>query len=142
MSLAQSLVFTVFSRLIIVVLYGAEYTASASVLRLIVWYTTFSYMGPIRNIWILAESKQEYLWIINLSGAVTNIALNAVLIPYMGVMGAALASLVTQIFTNVIVGYIIKPIRHNNHLMIKGFDPRPIFNFSKRFIRKQSQRGC
>lgn len=136
LSLAQSLFYTVFSRLIVAILYGADYAASASVLGLVVWYTTFSYMGPIRNIWILAENKQKYLWIINLSGAVTNIILNAVLIPFIGVMGAALASLVTQIFTNVIVGFIIKPIRYNNYLMIKGCDPRLIMRYAKKLIAK------
>lgn len=136
LSLAQSLVCTVFSKLIIHILYGADYAASAGVLGLVVWYTTFSYLGPIRNIWILAEDKQKYLWIINLSGAVTNIVLNAVLIPFIGVMGAALASLITQIFTNVIVGFIMKPIRYNNRLMLKGCNPKPLINYAKQLTTK------
>lgn len=135
-SLAQSVVCTVFSKLIISILYGADYAASAGVLSLVVWYTTFSYLGPIRNIWILAEDKQKYLWIINLSGALTNVVLNAVLIPFMGVMGAALASLVTQIFTNVIIGFIIKPIRYNNRLMLRGCNPKPLINYAKQLTKK------
>lgn len=136
LSLAQSLVCTVFSKLIIGILYGAAYTASAGVLSLVVWYTTFSYMGPIRNIWMLAENKQKYLWIINLSGAVINVMLNALLIPNKGVMGAALASLITQIFTNVIIGFIIKPIRCNNRLMIKGCNPKPLIRYTSQLLRK------
>ena len=134
LSLAQSLVCTVFSKIIIQVLYGADYAASATVLGLVVWYTTFSYLGPIRNIWILAENKQKYLWVINFSGAMTNIILNAVLIPFIGVMGAALASLITQMFTNVVIGFIMKPIRYNNRLMLKGCNPRPLFCYAKQFI--------
>jgi O-antigen/teichoic acid export membrane protein len=137
LSLAQSLVFTVFSKLIVSVLYGAEYAASANVLELVVWYTTFSYLGPIRNIWILAENKQKYLWVINLCGAVTNIILNAVLIPLIGVMGAALASLLTQLVTNVGMGFVIKPIRYNNVLMLKGCDPRLLW----RYVHKLTKRG-
>ena len=136
LSLAQSIICTVFSGLIINVLYGADYAASAEVLALVVWYTTFSHLGPIRNIWMLAENKQKYLWIINLSGALTNVALNAVLIPFMGVMGAALASLITQIFTNFIIGFIMRPIRPNNLLILKGCNPTPLIRFSKRFISK------
>ena len=136
LSLAQSLFCTIFSKVIIDVLYGVEYVASANVLCLVVWYTTFSYLGPIRNIWILAENKQKYLWIINLSGAVTNILINGLLIPFMGVMGAALASLITQIFTNVIVGFIIKPIRKNNVLMLKGCNPVPLVIYIKQIINK------
>jgi len=136
LSLAQSFACTVFSKLIISILYGVEYTASAPVLGLVVWYTTFSYIGSVRNIWILAEEKQEYLWIINLLGAVTNIILNALLIPIVGVMGAALASLITQVFTNVVIGFIIKPIRYNNRLIIKGCNPKPLILYIRqKFIK-------
>ena len=135
LSLAQSLVFTVFSKWIIAVLYGVDYSASASVLGLVVWYTTFSYLGPIRNIWILAENKQKYLWVINLCGAVANVLLNAALIPAIGVMGAALASLITQMFTNVIIGFIIKPIRYNNRLMLRGCNPKPLIGYLKKLTK-------
>lgn len=136
LSLIQSLVFSIFCSLIVNVLYGSQFAGASNVLSLVVWYTTFSYIGPIRNIWILAENKQKYLWIINLSGAVANVVLNAVLIPLMGVMGAAWASLITQIFTNVIVGFIMKPIRYSNRLMIKGCDPRPMIRYIKMLIAK------
>lgn len=124
MSLVQCVVISLFSGIIVHILYGAAYEAAIDPLRLVVWYTTFSYLGSVRNIWILAENNQKYLWMINLSGALLNVVLNFVMIPAMGVMGAALASVITQIFTNVLVGYIIKPIRHNNRLMLKGLDPR------------------
>lgn len=136
LSMAQSLVCTLFSKIIIQILYGTDYAASAEVLSLVVWYTTFSYLGPIRNIWILAENKQKYLWIINLSGAATNIVLNALLIPFVGVMGAALASLITQIFTNVIVGFIMKPIRYNNRLMLKACNPKTLISYAKQLTTK------
>jgi O-antigen/teichoic acid export membrane protein len=92
-------------------------------LRLIVWYTTFSYLGAVRDVWILAQWKQKYLLVINLIGAGANVVLNLVLIPLLGINGAALASLLTQIFTNVMLGYIIRPIRRNNTLMIRGLNP-------------------
>ncbi len=135
LSLAQSLGFTIFSKLIINILYGADYAAASNVLGLVIWYTTFSYLGPIRNIWILAENKQQYLWRINLSGAVANILLNAVLIPFMGVLGAALASLITQLFTNIIVGFIIKPIRYNNRLILRACNPQLLITYVKHFMK-------
>lgn len=131
LSLLQCIVITVFSELIIYILYGSEYMEAANVLRLVVWYTTFSYIGSVRNIWILAEGKQKYLSVINLSGAGANVLLNYLLIPSMGIHGAALASLITQIFTNVIISYLIKPIRHNNTLMLKGLNPKLLMFKSK-----------
>lgn len=136
LSLLQSLVITLFSGLIIKILYGAAYSASINALKLIVWYTTFSYLGSVRNIWILAENKQKYLWIINLSGALANVALNYILIPIMGIMGAALASLVTQIFTNVIIGFIIRPIRYSNTLMLRALNPKEMTKAIKALIKR------
>ncbi len=133
LSLMQSIFITVFSELIIKILYGSAYVASISALRIVVWYTTFAYLGSVRNIWILAESKQKYLWIINLSGATLNVILNYILIPIWGINGASLASLTTQFFTNFVVGYIIKPIRENNSIMIKSLNIKNIFRIVKSF---------
>ena len=136
LSLIQSLAITLFSGLIIQILYGAAYSASINVLKLVVWYTTFSYLGSVRNIWILAEDKQKYLWIINLSGALANVVLNYILIPIMGIMGAALASLVTQIFTNVLTGFIIRPIRYSNTLMLRALNPKEMIKAIKVLIKR------
>ena len=141
LSLLQSVFITAFAGLIIRILYGVDYVPSVSALRLIVWYTTFSYVGSVRNIWILAESKQKYLWVINLTGAAANVVLNYFLIPVMGIMGAALASLITQIFTNVIIGFIIKPIRYNNRLMIRALNPADCVRAVKVLLAKRKQTG-
>lgn len=126
-SLVQSIVMTILARLIIYILYGTAYAPAVGALQIVVWYTTFSYMGAVRNIWILANNKQHYLWRINLLGAAANIVINAILIPLIGIYGAAVASLITQIFTNVIVGYIITPISMNNKLMMEGIRPKYLF---------------
>lgn len=140
LSLAQCIVYTAFSKLIITVLYGESYTESVAVLRILIWYFIFSVMGTVRNVWILAEQKQRYLWIINLSGAVFNIVLNAVMIPHWGACGAAFASLLTQFFTNFVLGFIIKPIRHNNKLMLKGINPVFMIREGKNLIRILKER--
>ena len=124
LSLIQCLLITAFSKEIIYIIYGDAYAPAVDALRIIVWYTTFSYLGSVRNIWMLAENKQKYLWCINLTGALANVVLNTLMIPLWGINGAALASLITQVFTNVIVGIIFKPIRRNNVLMLKALNPK------------------
>lgn len=124
LSLTQSIFMTVLSQCIIHILYGEAYSPAIGALQIIVWYTTFSYLGSVRNIWILANNMQKHLWKINMSGAMANIVLNAILIPIMGINGAAVASLITQFFTNVIIGYILKPIRPNNRIMVDALNPK------------------
>ncbi len=135
-SLIQCIVITLLSPIIIKIMYGEEFAASVNALRIVVWFTTFSYLGSVRNVWMLAENKQKYLWIINLSGALGNVILNLILIPIMGVNGAAVASLCTQIFANVIIGYIVRPISFNNKLMVRGLNPKHIVDMVKNIRKK------
>ena len=89
-------------------------------------YTLFSYLGAVRNIWVLAEEREKYLWVINVAGALLNVAANYMLIPIYGPMGAAVASLLTQFVTNVVMCTILKPYRHEVELMIAGLHPKYI----------------
>lgn len=124
MALCQSVVFTIGAKPIVLLMYGSAYIPSIPILQIITWYSPFSYIGAARNVWILAENKQKYLWIINLSGAVLNVVGNLILIPICGACGAALASVLTQLFTNYILNYLIKPMRPCGRLMIKSLNPK------------------
>ena len=136
LSLAQSIVFTLLAELIVKILYGQAYLSSIPVLQILVWQTAFSYMGSVRNIWILAEEKYSRLWIINLCGAVSNIILNLFMIPVWGACGAAVASVLTQIITNFVVGFIMKPIRPNNYLLLRGMNPKLVVELAKTFLAR------
>ena len=124
MSLAIAVGLTILALPITTILYGDAFEKTSVILRIAVWYTPFSYIGGVRMVYILAEDKQQYLWIISLTGMMLNIALNLIFIPQMSGYGAALATTITQIFTNVVIVYLIKPIRKNLSYVIKGFDPR------------------
>ena len=141
LALAQSAVFTIFAPIIIGVLYGEDYQPAIPILQIIIWQCTFSYMGMIRNIWLLAEGKQKYLPIINLSGVVANIIMNAIMIPFWGACGAAFASFLTQFFMNFVFGFFFPPIRNNNRLLLKGMDPRFFGKEMKTIIRILLKKG-
>ena len=136
LSLAQSVGMTVLAKPIVLLLYGAEYSKTAGILAVAVWYNTFGYYGSVRNIWILAEEKQKYLTAINVMGASANVILNFVMIPVWGAVGAAIASIITQFFTNVVIGFILKPIRRNNTLMIKSFNPSTLIELVNSVLKR------
>ena len=136
LSLIQCIVITGFAHFIIIIIYGNAYAGAVSALRIIVWYSTFSYIGAIRDIWLLAYEKQSLLWRINIIGALLNVVLNIVFIPLWSINGAAFASLITQIVTNVILGFIIKPIRDNNKLLMEGINPKVLVDLMKNSIIK------
>lgn len=122
----------IFAPLIINILYGHEYNGAINPLRILTWYTAFSYLGVARNPWIVSEDKQKYLKNIYISCAIINIILNYILIPNFGASGAAFASLITQFATIFIIPLCIKELRPNVKLMVdgillKGFDLKKLF---------------
>ena len=137
LSVAQSVFFTLFAELVVRILYGEAYLPAIAVLRILTWQGAFSYMGAIRNIWILAEEKHHLMFALNLIGAIVNVACNLALIPLFGACGAAVASLVTQVFTNLILGFIWKPLRENNRLLMRGLDPRLLLDMAKMLKRRE-----
>lgn len=127
----------IFAPLIINILYGYEYHGAINPLRILTWYTAFSYLGVARNPWIVSENKQKYLKYIYISCAIINVALNFILIPNFGASGAAFASLITQFATIFIIPLAIKELRSNVKLMLdglllKGFD-------LKKLLRKKDK---
>ena len=113
-----SLCFTILAKPIILILYGESYLPAAAPLRIITWYTAFSYLGVARNAWVVAKDRQKYLFRIYAASALANVVLNYLLIPGMGASGAAIASLVAQVFTTLVVPFFIKDMRENSMLML------------------------
>ena len=89
-------------------------------LKVVTWYTAFSYFGVARTAWMVCNDKQKYLKYMYIFAAILNIGLNLIFIPVWGAVGAAFASLVTQMFTSIVLPYCIKDLRPNAKLMLEA----------------------
>ena len=138
LSLAHCVAITLLARPVVIILYGGDYVSSVGVLRLVVWYTSFSYLGTVRNIWILAKERQSILWGINLCGAASNVLLNLALIPLWGMNGAAEASIISQFFTNFVLTWCIPKVRECGGLMLKGLDVRGVLKYGVSLVKKKT----
>lgn len=101
-------------------LYGADYLPAANPLRVVIWSTAFSYLGVARNAWVVCENKQRYLLLLYAVSAGVNVALNLVLIPTWGTVGAAIASLVAEVSATLIAPAFVAQLRDNAKLMLDG----------------------
>lgn len=119
-SMAVSLIFTLFGHFAVKLIYGDDYLPAVGPLRIITWYTAFAYLGVARNAWIVCMNKQKYLKYIYIPAAIANVVLNCIFIPTMGASGAALASLIAQIVTTLVVPFFIKDIRENSVMIVKA----------------------
>ena len=124
--IAYGLFITLFARWILLLLYGEKYLGAVSSLSLIVWYTSFSYFGAINNLFMVAEGVNKWVPVNTFVGAMTNIILNFVFIPRLGIVGAALASLLTQFVANFLMMLINPQLRKGFRLMIGGICLRDI----------------
>lgn len=122
-----SIAFLIFGDLIVSILYGEEYLPAADVLKIVTWYTAFSYLGVARNAWFISEGCQKYLKYIYVLAVIINISLNLIFIPIIGAVGAAIASLITQICTSIILPSFIKETRANSKLMIDAILLKGVF---------------
>lgn len=124
---AQGIVFFLLAKPMLGLLYGEAFLTAVPVLRILAFQPPLSYLGTVRNIWILAEGKYQRLPVINLLGLGVNGMMNVLLIPRWGACGAAAATVVTQFFTNVLVGFLLPDIRPNNRLLLAGLRPARVW---------------
>lgn len=113
---------TLFSSVIVNILYGSEYTqATSSILIISVWAGTFALLGSARSIWLVSEGLNQYSLYFTIFGAVTNIALNAIFIPLYGGEGAAFATLISQFVVAFMVPFVFLETRGITTLMARAF---------------------
>lgn len=128
-----SVMFLLLGDFAIWLLYGEEFMPAANPLKIVTWYTAFSYFGVARSAWMVCTNNQRYLKYMYIFAAIANVGMNAVLIPLWGASGAALASLITQVLTSLVLPYCIKDLRPNAKLMLeaiflKGVFTKPVKN--------------
>ncbi|MEZ5013042.1 MAG: flippase [Chitinophagales bacterium] len=84
-----------FAPFIIRFIFTDVYADSANVLRVHICSSLFIFLGSLSNRWLILEKTQKF-WMLNSAlGAVLNILLNFIMIPSMGIMGAAYATLIS-----------------------------------------------
>lgn len=115
-----SVMLTFFATPVVRIMYGEFYAPSAPLVRIITWYTSFSFLGTARAAWTVAKNLQKHLYKINLASACANVFLNLTMIPTMGAQGAALASLISHVLITIIFPLFIKDMRENSVLMIEA----------------------
>lgn len=94
---AIALALTLASGLLIELLYGPAYARAAPVLAVHAWTCVFVSIGIIGNQWYLSHGLQSRTLLCTLLGAATNFGVNLLLVPALGAVGAAIASLCAQI---------------------------------------------
>jgi O-antigen/teichoic acid export membrane protein len=110
-SIPMALLITLGSSIIIGLIYGPEFSASAPILAIHIWAGPFVFMAAVLSKWLVAENYLKFSFVRHGGGALVNIGLNLVLIPRLGGMGAAIATLVSYSVASVFACFLYSPTR-------------------------------
>jgi O-antigen/teichoic acid export membrane protein len=124
MAVVVSIVLTFIADNLMLLLFVQEYVASADILMIQIWSGIFISFLMVSNKWLLAENKTRFIFIRGLFGVIINIILNYIFIPIYGVNAAAFTSLITLIFTSLIIDVFTKDTRRHLHIKLCVFNPK------------------
>lgn len=106
---------------IVILLYGIDYSQAGSLLSLFAIRLFFTNFGVAKSLFITNESLFKYTLITSLVGAGSNIILNYLLIPIMGVTGSLVATILSFSISVFIIDLFFKrKIRSNLLLMLSS----------------------
>jgi O-antigen/teichoic acid export membrane protein len=108
---------------IIRLLFGEAYIGSYEALVFNIWNGIFVSQAIARGIWMISENLQKYRLYNNLIVVNINIITNIILIPRIGITGAAIATLLTQASGTWVFSFLWKPLRASTWAMIKSVNP-------------------
>lgn len=141
LNICWSLGVSIFSYWVIYLLYGKAYLGARGALVIVVWYTGITSIGSLTQVYLATENKNKYVNYFALAGLVTDVVLNALLIPKMGILGAAIATLVTYTVIHIVMPLAIKDTRDAGRLIIQGMLFRDVLDDEmKQIIQVSAQK--
>lgn len=108
---------------IIDIVYGDAYQEAAKVLAIHIWAAPFVFLGVAMNNWLVAENLTLKSLYRTFFGLAINVFANLFLIPSYGAVGAAFATLLGQLASNLLYDYFDKEIRWQFFLKLRSFFP-------------------
>jgi PST family polysaccharide transporter len=98
LSYIVAIAITLLSSQIILLIYGKNYAEAASILTIHIWTGVFVSSGVAVSLWTTTEGLMTFAFAATAIGAVINIILNYFLIRMYGGVGAAISTVVAQLF--------------------------------------------
>lgn len=108
----------ILSNYVVELLYGVAYARGATVLTILVFSNLFINMGVAQSLWILNEGKSKFSLYKTAVGAIVCLTANYILIPRLGIIGAAISAVLAQCSSTILVNVFL--CRHIFILQLKS----------------------
>jgi O-antigen/teichoic acid export membrane protein len=114
-----------------------DYIGARGALVIVVWYSGIASLGSLTQVYLATENKNKYVNYFAVAGLVTDVILNALLIPRFGIEGAAAATLATYSVIHILMPLIIPDTREAGKLILQGMIFRGVVDDDmKRYVKK------
>jgi O-antigen/teichoic acid export membrane protein len=123
MGVSVGIIVIFFGEYLIILLFGEAYAGAYKALIFNIWNGIFVSQAVARGIWLISEDLQRYRLYNNIIIVNLNIIINLILIPQIGIAGAAIATLLTQSIGTWVVSFLWKPLRNSTFMLIKSVNP-------------------
>lgn len=101
-----------FSEQLINLIYGPAYIAAAPILNIYIFSGLFVVSGLVMWIWMNCEGLAHYCLYQTLAGAAVGLGANLLLIPWLGLQGAAISTVLSQLAANFLFNPLFPKTRH------------------------------
>ena len=95
MAIAIAVPVSIFSKDIINIIFGNEFQSAAPVLTIYIWAGVAVFLGVASSKYLITENFTKLSFFRTFIGMIFNVILNLILIPKYGIVGAAVATLVS-----------------------------------------------
>lgn len=112
---------TVVAGPVVGLLYGPTFDRTADILRVHIWAAPFLFLGTVMGRAVIAEDMRKFEFGRHAGGALINVGLNFLLIPGMGGLGAALATVASYAFASYFACLFYPRARLHLRLMTLAF---------------------
>jgi len=122
MAIAVALPMTFLSTWVVELLFGHAFVQAGTVLAIHIWAALFVFLGVASSKWFLTENRQLLSLQRTLLGAVVNVALNLIVIPEFGVIGAAFTTVISQALASMFFDLLQKDTKRMFRMKIDSFN--------------------
>ena len=116
----------------VVFLFGDEYEGAYHALLYNIWGGIFIAQGLACSIWMVVENQQRYRLYVQILAVCVNIISNIILIPMLGITGAAISTFLTYFLATWLFGLFFKQLRPVTLMMIRASVPLFLISYHRR----------
>lgn len=105
MAIAIAIPVTFLSEFIIKIIFGVKFLPAAPVLTIYIWAGVATFLGVASSQYLISENMTKLSFFRTLLGLIINVFLNLILIPIYGIVGSALATLISYTLSTISIGF-------------------------------------